>query len=170
MADAYKYSHHKLYYPGTTEVYSYLESRGGKFNNTVFFGLQYFIKEYLINQFDSLFFQQPKDKVLKAYARRIDNYLGKDSITYKHISDLYDLGYLPLEIKALPEGSKVPMRVPCLTIVNTLPEFYWITNFLETILSAIIWQPCTSATIAYQYRKILNRYAEETGVPMEFVQ
>ena len=90
--------------------------------------------------------------------------------TYEHIASLHDLGYLPIEIKALPEGSRVPMRVPCLTIVNTLPEFYWLTNFFESIMSAVIWQPITSATIAHEYRKILDKYAEETGMLKEFVQ
>ena len=75
-----------------------------------------------------------------------------------------------IPIKALPEGSRVPMRVPCLTIVNTLPEFYWLTNFFESIMSAVIWQPITSATIAHEYRKILDKYAEETGMLKEFVQ
>src|SRR6478735_4716907 len=119
LKDGYKVGHKFQYPEGTTLVYSNLtprKSRNSEIDEIVFFGLQYFIKEYLINQFDALFFKQPKDKVLKAYARRIDNYLGKDSIIYKHISDLHDLGYLPLEIKALPEGSLVPMRVPIFTI------------------------------------------------------
>jgi nicotinamide phosphoribosyltransferase len=77
---------------------------------------------------------------------------------------------LPIEIKALPEGSKVNMRVPVLTIVNTIPEFYWLTNFIESLMSSILWQPSTSATIAHEYRKILDRFAEETGMPKEFAQ
>jgi len=165
LKDGYKVGHKFQYPEGTTLVYSNLtprKSRNSEIDEIVFFGLQYFIKEYLINQFDSLFFKQPKDKVLKAYARRIDNYLGKDSITYKHISDLHDLGYLPLEIKALPEGSLVPMRVPIFTIKNTLPEFFWLTNMLETLLSAIIWKPTTSATTAFQYLKTFTRYAQNT--------
>ena len=66
-------------------------------------------------------------------------------------------------IKALPEGSCVPVRVPMFTIYNTRPEFFWLTNYFETLLSAIIWMPCTSATIAKQYHKILIKYAEETS-------
>ncbi len=165
LKDGYKVGHKFQYPEGTTLVYSNLtprKSRNPEINEIIFFGLQYFIKEYLVNQFDSQFFKQSKDKVLRAYARRIDNYLGKDSITYKHISDLHDLGYLPLEIKALPEGSLVPMRVPIFTIKNTLPEFFWLTNMLETLLSAIIWKPSTSATTAFQYLKTFTRYAKET--------
>src|SRR5262249_51380225 len=155
----YKVGHVFQYPPHTTLVYSNLTPRKSRFEGVdemVFFGLQYFIKEYLVDYFNDNFFAQPKEKVLADYKRRIITSLGAHLPTYEHLEKLHDLGYLPIEIKALPEGSKVPMRVPCLTIVNTLPEFYWLTNFLETLLSAIIWQPCTSATIAYQYRKLLN--------------
>ena len=107
---------------------------------------------------------------MAAYKRRIQTSLGAPLPSYKHLEDLHDLGYLPVEIKALPEGSKVPMRVPCLTIENTKAEFYWLTNFLESLMSAITWQPSTSATIAWQYRKLLNRYAGETGMPADFIQ
>ncbi|MFT3682489.1 MAG: nicotinate phosphoribosyltransferase [Ferruginibacter sp.] len=172
LTDYYKIGHVFQYPDNTTLVYSNLtprKSRIGGVDEMVFFGLQYFIKEYLVNYFNENFFKQPKEKVMQQYRRRIETSLGPLP-TYEHLEKLHDLGYLPVEIKALPEGSLVPMKVPCLTIVNTRPEFYWLTNFLETILSAVTWQPCTSATIAYQYRKLLNRYAEETGMPAEFVQ
>src|SRR5688572_25081978 len=173
LTDYYKVGHVFQYPENTTLVYSNLTPRKSRFSDIdemVFFGLQYFIKEYLICYFNENFFEQSKEKILSGYKRRIKTSLGADLPTYKHIERLYDLGYLPIEIKALPEGSRVPMRVPCLTIVNTIPEFYWLTNFLETILSAIIWQPCTSASLAYEYRKVLDRYAEETGIPPDFVQ
>lgn len=165
LKDGYKVGHKFQYPEGTTLVYSNLtprKSRNEDIGEIVFFGLQYFIKEYLQNQFNEDFFNRPKDEVLKAYQRRIDHYLGKDSITYQHIADLHDLGYLPLEIKALPEGTLVPMRVPVFTIRNTHPAFFWLTNMLETLLSAILWKPCTSATTAYQYLKCFHRYAHET--------
>ncbi|PZF71653.1 nicotinate phosphoribosyltransferase [Taibaiella soli] len=173
LKDGYKVGHKFQYPEGTTLVYSNLtprKSRDKGIEEIVFFGLQYFIKEYLIEQFNTNFFQRPKDEVLKTYARRIDNYLGKDSISYDHIAALHDLGYLPLEIKALPEGTLVPMRVPIFTIKNTLPEFFWLTNMLETLLSAILWKPCTSATTAFQYLKTFNRYAAETvGADNSFI-
>lgn len=165
LKDGYKVGHKFQYPQGTTLVYSNLtprKSRDANIQEIVFFGLQYFIKEYLIRQFNEEFFNRPKEEVLKEYARRIDNYLGKDSITYQHIADLHDLGYLPLEIKALPEGVLVPMRVPIFTIRNTVPEFFWLTNMLETILSAVLWKPCTSATTAFQYLKSFTWYAKET--------
>lgn len=165
LKDGYKVGHKFQYPEGTSLVYSNLtprKSRNPEQKEVLFFGLQYFIKEYLIRQFEESFFNQPKEEVLKAYARRMDHYLGKDSITYDHIAALHDLGYLPLEIKALPEGTLVPMKVPIFTIKNTLPEFFWLTNMLETLMSAITWKPCTSATTAFQYLKTFTRYANET--------
>lgn len=173
LKDGYKVGHKFQYPEGTTLVYSNLtprKSRNTDIQEIVFFGLQYFIKEYLVKQFNENFFNQPKEEVLRLYARRIDNYLGKDSITYQHIAALHDLGYLPLEIKALPEGTLVPMRVPVFTIRNTVPEFFWLTNMLETIMSAILWKPCTSATTSFQYLKTFTRYAKETvGTDMGFI-
>lgn len=173
LTDFYKVSHVFQYPPNTTLVYSNLTARQSRLPNVeemVFFGLQYFLKKYLVEYFQENFFSLPKEEVIKSYRHRITTALGEDLPTYRHIEELHDLGYLPIEIKALPEGRKVPIRVPCLTIVNTLPSFYWLTNFIESLMSSILWQPCTSATIAYQYRKLLNRYAEETGIPQDFVQ
>jgi nicotinamide phosphoribosyltransferase len=173
LKDGYKVGHKFQYPEGTTLVYSNLtprKARNPELNEILFFGLQYFIKEYLIHEFDEHFFKRPKTDVLKEYARRMDNYLGKDSITYQHIGDLHDLGYLPLEIKALPEGSLVPMRVPIFTIKNTIPEFFWLTNMLETLLSAISWKPSTSATTAFQYLRTFTKYAKDTvGEDLSFI-
>ncbi len=173
LKDGYKVGHKFQYPEGTTLVYSNLtprKSRNADIQEIVFFGLQYFIKEYLVRQFNENFFSKPKEEVLRQYARRIDNYLGKDSITYQHIADLHDLGYLPLEIKAVAEGMLVPMRVPVFTIKNTVPEFFWLTNMLETIMSAILWKPCTSATTAFQYLKTFTQYAKDTvGNDMGFI-
>jgi nicotinamide phosphoribosyltransferase len=173
LKDGYKVGHKFQYPEGTTLVYSNLtprKSRNADIQEIVFFGLQYFIKEYLVRQFNENFFNKPKEEVLAQYARRINNYLGKDSISYDHIAALHDLGYLPLEIKALPEGTLVPMRVPVFTIKNTVPEFFWLTNMLETLLSAILWKPCTSATTAFQYLKTFTLYAKETvGSDMGFI-
>jgi nicotinamide phosphoribosyltransferase len=173
LKDGYKVGHKFQYPEGTTLVYSNLTPRNSRIKGVeevVFFGLQYFIKEYLMRQFDENFFQQPKEKVMAQYRRRIDNYLGKDAIAYEHIEALHDLGYLPLEIKALPEGALVPMKIPVLTIRNTKPEFFWLTNMLETIMSAILWKPMTSATTAFQYLKTFRQFAAVTvGEDMSFV-
>lgn len=173
LCDAYKLDHIRQYPVGTQYVYSNLTPRKSRIpgvDGMVFFGLQYFLIEVLEHRFDEDFFNQPKDAVLAQYERRVRTFLGQKEVKLDHIAALHDLGYLPVRIKALKEGTVCPMRVPCLTIVNTLPEFYWLTNFLETILSAEIWQACTSATIAHEYRKILDRHAEATGMPPDFVQ
>ena len=107
-------------------------------------------------------FQKPKAEVIGAYKRRMDTALGKTR-SKPIISGLLDLGYLPLHIKALPEGTICPLRVPMLTITNTHKDFAWLPNFLETILSNVLWHPTTAATIAFQYRKLLSRYDKETS-------
>ncbi|MFM2394280.1 MAG: hypothetical protein RLZZ546_2262 [Bacteroidota bacterium] len=165
LKDGYKVGHKFQYPEHTTLVYSNLtarKSRDPNVNGIVFFGLQYFIKEYLIHQFEQNFFSLPEDKVIGTYKRRIDHYLGKDSLDITHIKKLHQLGYLPLEIKALPEGSFVPCQIPILTIKNTLPEFYWLTNMVETLMSAILWKPCTSATTALRYRRKFEEYHQIT--------
>lgn len=173
LKDGYKVGHREQYPEGTTLVYSNFtprKSRNAEITEIVFFGLQYFIKEYLMRQFDEAFFQRSKAEVLAQYQRRIEHYLGKDCITYDHIGALHDLGYLPLEIKALPEGTRVPMKIPVVTIWNTKPEFFWLTNMLETMMSAILWKPCTSATTAAIYGKTFVQYAQETvGDDVSFV-
>jgi nicotinamide phosphoribosyltransferase len=88
-------------------------------------------------------------------------YLGTD-YDVTHFEKLHDLGYLPIHVKGIEEGTLVPMKVPVLTIYNTHPDFYWVTNYLETILSNLLWKPMTSATIAHQYRKVLTKWQEKT--------
>jgi len=172
LTDGYKVDHKSQYPKGTELVYSNWTPRKSRIkgvDKVVFFGLQYFIKKYLQEDFDRNFFGKPKAEVIRKYRRRINGYLGPEAISYEHVEALHDLGYLPIEIKALPEGMLVPIRTPMFTIKNTLPEFFWITNFLETILSCIIWMPCTSATMSLQYRKILNQYCEKTGGDPAFI-
>jgi nicotinamide phosphoribosyltransferase len=165
LIDFYKADHRRQYPEGTEMVYSNFTPR--KFReegneNLVFFGLQYFIKEYLITQWNEGFFNLPKSKVLADYKRRMDNALGKDSIPVEHIAELHDLGYLPLIVKGLPEGTLVAPKIPVLTIYNTKPQFFWLTNYLESLMSAILWKPCTSATTAFQYKKVFTEYAKQT--------
>lgn len=168
--DGYKTDHRSQYPEGTQFVYSNLTARATrmKVDKTVFFGLQGFIKEFLIEEFNKNFFNKPKQEVLNQYKRRLTNY--GSSITVDHIADLHDLGYLPIEIKALPEGSRVPLKVPYLTIVNTHEKFFWITNYLETLISSELWKPITSATTAYEFRKLADKYALETTGNTEGVQ
>lgn len=173
LKDGYKVGHKFQYPEGTETVYSNLTPRNSRreqdSDGIIFFGLQYFIEEYLVRQFNENFFDQPRDEVVAAYKRRIDNYLGPDAIDCSHIGELHDLGYLPLRIKALPEGSFVPYNVPALTIVNTDPRFFWLTNMLETLMSSVLWKASTSATTAMLYRRAFDKAAEMTGSPADFV-
>jgi len=172
LIDWYKADHRRQYPEGTKLVFSNFTPRKSRIPNVdhvIFFGLQYFIKEYLIKQWNENFFDKSKDDVIKSFNRRKDTALGPNAIGSKHISDLHDLGYLPLQIMALPEGSRVPIKVPPLVMWNTDPDFFWLVNYLETCMSASLWQMCTSATIAAEYRKLLDSWAEKTGGPMDFV-
>ncbi len=170
--DGYKVDHRRQYPENTTLVYSNWTPRKSRIEGVeevVFFGLQYFIKKYILEDFAKNFFQKSKEEICKKYARRINNYLGENQVGIAHIEALHDLGYLPMVIKALPEGVSVPIRVPMFTMYNTLPDFFWLTNYFETLLSTTVWMPCNSATIAKQYRKILDTYANETSSIPEFV-
>ena len=163
LLDSYKSSHRKQYSPNTEVVYSTWtprKSRESDINKVVVFGIQAFIQDYLVELFNQTFFYRKKEDVIPVIKEIMQNYTG-DSDT-SHWEALHDLGYLPLEIRALPEGTLCPIRVPMATIENTKPEFYWLTNFIETIFSTEVWKPMTSATIALQDRKILDSYAEKT--------
>lgn len=161
--DSYKVSH-KWQYPEKTElVYSNWTIRGSRIegiNSYTFFGLQYYIKEYLINQWNKEFFNLPKEKALKRFKKVLNNSLGVTDIS--HYEKLHDLGYLPIEIMALPEGSSVSLRTPCFTLHNTHPEFYWVTNMLETITSCVVWGMINNANVSKQYAKIRKKYLSVT--------
>lgn len=168
LIDSYKYGHVDMYPRGTEYVYSNFTARAAKNRNTflvkdytVFVGLQATLS-LLTKMWQDSFFSQPKDVVLKKYKRRMKNILGVDS-DVDHIAKLHDLGYLPIEVKALPEGSKVPLRVPYFTIENTHSDFYWLTNYLEDFLSAQSWKMITNATLAHDCRLILQSYFDQTG-------
>ena len=168
LTDGYKLDHRRQYPEGTEFVYSNWTPRSCQYfpeahEGVVVFGIQYFIKEYLLDKFNKNFFNRPKEEVVEEFTRRINTFLGPNQVGVEHIEALHALGYLPIEIKALPEGSICPIGVPALTIVNTLPEFFWITNYLETLMSSTLWLPMTSATSARLYKKRLMEHAIKTG-------
>lgn len=164
MSDFYKQSHRVQYPKHTQHVYSTWIPRGTRIteiDEVVSFGIQAFIKKYLIDTFNKYFFERDVNEVCAEYERIIRNTLPGEPDS-SHLRKLHTLGYLPLEIRAVPEGTVVPLRVPHCTIENTHPEFFWLTNFLETLFSTEVWHPTTSASIARQYLKILNEFADET--------
>jgi len=175
--DYYKADHRSQYPVGTELIYSNLTPRSlnhlpcvaGLDDKIVFVGAQYFIKWFLMEVFNENFFKKDKAKAIGEYKRRMDTSLGKDVIKTDHVEALHDLGYLPISIRALPEGSLVNPRIPVLTIENTKPEFFWLTNYLETVMSNMLWKIATSATQAYRYKQILTAFAAKTGAPKDFV-
>jgi nicotinamide phosphoribosyltransferase len=165
LVDGYKVGHPFQYPKDTTFVYSNFtprKSRTGEDQSVVFFGLQYFIEEYLLRQFNENFFAKPEAEVMAAYERRINNYLGPGAITFEHVRELHRYGRMPIKIKAVKEGTPVPHGVPMLTLCNTDPRFFWVTNMLETIMSAVLWKACTSATSARKFRASFERYSQLT--------
>lgn len=170
--DGYKVDHRRQYPDNTQVIFSNLTARATRRDYTdkmVFFGLQYFVKSFLIKAWNEDFFMQPKSEVISKFSRRINNYLGPNNVGIQHISELHDLGYLPIKIVALPEGTIYPLKVPCLALYNTDERFFWLTNYLETILSTNIWGMCTSATTAHEYKKLLTKYALTTTGNTDFV-
>ena len=156
-ADSYKYSMYKQYPPNTTTVYSYIESRGGEWKDTIFFGLQAFIKEYLLTPVtieDVDFAEQ----IITAHGEPF-NREGWEYIIREH------QGRLPIRIKAVPEGTVIPTKNVMVTVENTDPKCYWLTTFLETALLRAVWYPTTVATNSYESKKIILKYLEKTGTP-----
>lgn len=165
LTDGYKTGHHQQYPKGTELVYSNFTPRANKYapngaDHVVVFGTQ-MVFQQIHEAFEKDFFSQPKDVVCGEMKKELSMYLNTD-YDVSHFEALHDLGYLPIEVKSLEEGTRVPIRIPALTIKNTHPEFYWITNYLETIISNLLWKPMTSATIAHEYRKILTKWQEKT--------
>jgi nicotinamide phosphoribosyltransferase len=172
MCDGYKLDHRRQFPIGTQRIYSNFTPRSSRIagqNTVVFFGLQYFLDEYLGRIAQETFFSKPRQVVIDRYQRLLNNYFGPNDIGVDHIAALHDYGRVPLEFRALPEGTHVPLRCPMFTVMNTHDDFFWMTNYIETMISSVIWHACTSATIAHRYRKLLDAYATRTGGPMEFV-
>ena len=155
--DSYKCSMFLQYPAGTTGVYSYIESRGGRYDRTVFFGLQAFIKEYLLEPITRADIDIA-DEILTAHGEPF-NRQGWEYILSKHN------GYLPVVIRAVPEGTVVPVKNVLATIENTDPECFWLTTWLETALLRAIWYPTTVATQSWKIRQIILQYLEQTGDP-----
>ncbi|WP_160712245.1 nicotinate phosphoribosyltransferase [Chitinophaga solisilvae] len=158
LADAYKYSHHKLYVPGTQLIYSYLESRGGKFDETVFYGLQYFLKAYLEGEVITKEKLDEAESTLLEVFGRTDVF---DRSRFEYIISKHG-GRLPVRIKAVAEGTVVPVRNAMMTIENTDPECFWLTNFLETLLMQV-WYSCTVASVSREIKKVVKQYYDDTA-------
>jgi len=156
LTDSYKFTHWKQYPNGTTKVYSYLESRGGKFDNTLFYGLQYFIKKYLSGKVVT-------DEKIRQAKKFVDSHLGPGFFNengWLHILEKHN-GRLPIRIKAVPEGTSVKTGNVLVTVENTDPEVPWLTNYIETLLLEI-WYPITVSTLSREVKKLLVTYLKKT--------
>lgn len=169
QTDAYKLSHKKFEAEGTTMIYANFTARSGKHakfqdpeKRVVIAGIQGTIKDVLINDWNENFFKKPLKQVIAQWKKRVDGYLGQDSVSMDHFIALHKLGYLPIRIKALPEGSKIPFKVAFLTITNTHADFAWLVTYLETVISQEIWPMVTRATVAYQFLTLSRRFGNET--------
>lgn len=172
LIDGYKVDHRRQYPPFTTRVYSNFTPRSSRVlgqDAVVAFGAQYLAQRYFEEVAQATFFDRDKDEVLREYQDFLDSYLGPNDVGVDHIAALHDLGYLPLELCAVPEGTLVPLRVPVLTVENTHPDFFWLTNYFETLLSNVLWMAMTSATTAYRYRKLISGHADIQGYDQSLV-
>lgn len=158
LTDSYKVTHHYFYPKGTEKIYSYLESRvGAEFNKTIFYGLQYILKKYLEGQIVT------QEKIDEA-DNLIANHIGPDIFNrdgWQYILDEHD-GHLPIEIKAVAEGTPVDVGNALMTVENTDDKSYWLPNYLEPLLLQV-WYPSTVATLSAEVRKLCNFYLEVTG-------
>ncbi len=165
LCDFYKISHREMYPKGTEYVYSTWTPRSSKIphiREIVVFGHQRFVKKYLVDFFQDHFFNQRLEPILGNYKYVLKCSLGVENAPTDHIVKLHALGYMPLKVRSLPEGMIVPIGTPILTIENTNPEFFWLTNYIESLMSCELWSPCTSATIAHQFKKLCVAYAYVT--------
>lgn len=158
--DSYKAGHSELYHPGIDKIYSYLEARGGLYPSSIFFGLQYYLKKYLEGPQVTRSKIDEAEDFWGAHFGRKDYF---DRKKWEYILHEYD-GNLPLRIEAVPEGSEIPVLNALMTIVNTDPKCYWLTNFVETLLMKV-WYPITIATQSFNIRKNILAALEKSGDP-----
>lgn len=165
LIDFYKAVHAEMLPKNITKSVSYFTprmSRVKRWDKVVMFGLQGFIKTYMIDYFNEEFFDKPFEEIIYEYKRIMDASLGKDAYKIDKIESLHKLGYLPIEIVALPEGTIVPMHVPMFGITNTHKDFAWLPQSLESLISAEMWHPMLAATVGMTYRGIVNHYYDLT--------
>lgn len=165
LSDTYKQTHDRMYPAGLTRLVSYWTPRKSmlaKRDKMVFFGLQEFIIKFLHFDFNENFFKQPIDQVMKQYTKYMDIQLEKGNYDEEKISKLHSLGYLPILIRAIPEGTEVNMGIPCIEITNTHPDFAWVVQWIECLLQTELWSACNYATIGKMYYDVVKKFYDET--------
>lgn len=162
--DGYKVGHRRMLAPGTTRLYGTWIPRSLKHaplgvKKIVSFGQQ-LVWKWLHDEFEENFFKLPEDVALQ-FGKDMSLYLGLE-YDAAHFVGLHRLQYLPMKVKALPEGIETDPNIPHMTFINTVDGFAWLTLYLETIVSSLAWKPATSATIALQYRRNLTEWVMRT--------
>lgn len=159
LTDSYKVTHWRQYPPGTTRVHSYFESRGGEYPEVVFFGLQYYLKAYLRKSI----LRADIDEAEAFFAAHFGSKDLFNRAGWERIVDEHG-GFLPVSIKAVPEGTVVPAHNVLMTIENSDPQLPWLTNYLETLLVQV-WYGTTVATQSREIARLIKHYLEKTGSP-----
>lgn len=173
--DFYKVDHINQYPLGTNKIYSNFTPRSSRLfnksslydNKVVVFGIQRVVMDYLIDFWNETFFNLSKEEAINKYSSLMKNTIGKVSV--KQFEALHDLGYLPLHLKALPEGTRSPIKVPVFTITSTHDDFFWLVNYIESALSTESWKVITMATTAFEFRRVFENYATLTGSDKSFI-
>ena len=178
MSDYYKQGHPEFYPKGLEYLATYGTARMSRLDNineVVAFGYQSFAKDYLIERFNATFFNRPKEEAVNEVVEFINKTFKCSSFNKKRIEDLHDLGYLPVRMYAIPEGTILPIysqkenpgvvQVPFMMYENTHPDFAWVAEFLESITSCQVWYPMVVATVAKRgYRDIVDKHWEKSVV------
>lgn len=165
LKDFYKAVHSEMIPKNLIKSVSYFTPRSSRikiWDQVVNFGLQAFCKTYLIDYFNKNFFERPKKEVVKEYRKYMEDTLGVGVCDFTKIEKLHDLGYLPIEVVALPEGMLVDIHVPMFGITNTHPDFAWLGQALESLISAELWYPMVCATVGHTYRQIVDKWYSKT--------
>ena len=173
LTDGYKFGHRVQYEKGTEKVYTTWTPRGSRIKGTdsaILFGLQMFVKKWLIDYFNENFFNADVDEICEDYTRLRKAYLGESEVDVSHIRELHSIGYLPLKIMAVPEGMATPMRVPQITIESTDSRAFWLVQYIETLFSTEMWYMSVVADVSRRYNNTITKYHMLTCDTLDSVQ
>lgn len=172
--DCYKDFHVQAGHPDIVSTYENFTNRNGRLSNVknnsevVNIGWQFFIKKHLIERWNTTFFQVDREAACARHQKVMSSILGY-TVDIGYLRKLHDLGYLPLQIKSLPEGTLIPYQVASATFESTVEGFEWLPGMIETVTSQEVWPIQTSATTSLAYLRKQKEFFERTGAPMEIL-
>lgn len=166
LTDVYKTVHHEQYPEGMNSLYSYLIPRKSRTNDNflIMFGLTYYIRKFLVEDFQTNFFNLTEDEAVAPYEFAMKHLLGERFADTERWRKLHRLGYLPIAIYGVPEGTKVPIQVPMIEIQSTHPDFAWLVNYFETSMQCTLWHIMAAANVGYNFRQIVHKWYDKTVV------